>query len=160
MKKQFTLKRGMVIVASALLIGTVFLSSCKKDNNSKTMYTVSGNANSSQVVPSVTDSGTAAISGTYDASKNILNYTISWSKLTGSPSGVGFYGGAASGANGTQVGNNVTITTAGTTGSAVGTMTLTDSQESDLLAGKWYYLITTPVNTHGEVRGQITTTAQ
>jgi hypothetical protein len=43
-------------------------------------------------------------------------------------------------------------------GSASGTMTLTEAQEDQLLAGDWYYGYSTVANVDGEVRGQITTT--
>ena len=162
MKKVFMFKKGTALFAGALLLGSVLMSSCKKDkdDNKSTMYTLSGNANGSQVVPSVSGTGTGTITGTYNASTNTLNYNIGWNALSGSASSVGFYDGAASGANGTQVGSNVAITTAGATGGAVGTVTLTDAQETDLLAGRWYYLIGTAANSSGEVRGQISTTAQ
>jgi hypothetical protein len=160
MKKQFSLKRGMMFLSCALLLGSITVSSCKKDkdnNNTSNMYTLSGNANGGQVVPAVAGNGTGTITGTYNASTNTLNYNVGWNGLSGNASSVGFYGGAASGANGTQIGNNVAITTAGATGGAVGTMTLTPAQAADLLAGRWYYLVGTPTNSTGEVRGQIVT---
>jgi len=162
MKKQIMFRKGAAFIAGALLCGSVLMSSCKKDkdDNNSNMFTLSGNANGGQMVPSVTGNGAGTITGTYNANTNTLNYNVGWNGLSGNASSVGFYGGAASGANGTQVGNNVAITTAGATGGSVGTMTLTDAQETDLLAGRWYYLIGTPNYSTGEVRGQISTTAQ
>jgi hypothetical protein len=43
----------------------------------------------------------------------------------------------------------------GTAGSAAATVTLTDAQETDLLAGRWYANIHTPTYTGGEIRGQL-----
>jgi hypothetical protein len=45
-------------------------------------------------------------------------------------------------------------------GSATGTINLTDAQEADLLAGKWYTNIHTATNGAGEIRGQITAVHQ
>jgi hypothetical protein len=162
MKRKFVLPRGIAMLTGALIISGLMFTSCNKDddNDNNDMFNLSGSANGSQVVPSVAGSGTGTITGTYNRNTNQLNYNIGWNGLSGAASSVGFYGGAMSGANGTQVGNNLSITTAGSTGGSIGTITLNDQQESDLMAGKWYYLIGTPTNGTGEVRGQITTTAQ
>ena len=162
MKQKFMRFRNLSLLAGILLMGSAVITSCKKDKdeNNNNMYTLSGSANGTQVVPSVSGSGAGTITGTYNPNTNMLSYNIGWNGLTGSASSVGFYGGAATGANGTQVGNNLAITTGGATGGATGTITLTEAQEADLLAGRWYYLIGTPSNTTGEVRGQVTTTLQ
>lgn len=46
------------------------------------------------------------------------------------------------------------------TGASAGTMVLSDAQEYVLLNGTWYYVIGTSANASGEIRGQITATAQ
>ena len=43
-------------------------------------------------------------------------------------------------------------------GTATGTVTLTDAQETDFLAGMWYGNIHTAANTGGEIRGQVAAT--
>jgi hypothetical protein len=40
-------------------------------------------------------------------------------------------------------------------GTVSGMATLTDDQETDFLAGKWYYNIHTATYTGGEIRGQV-----
>ena len=69
------------------------------------MFTISGNAGGSQVVPAVTDSGTATISGTYSSSTRQLITTTNWTNLTVGPTTGGFYVGAT-GTNGTLVGSD------------------------------------------------------
>lgn len=131
-----------------------------KDNNPtpEANYTISGNANGTQVVPSVDGTGTGTISGTYNPNTRMLNYTNTWNGLSGAPTGGGFYYGA-SGANGTAVGTPWMYDgTTTNTGTYTGSMTLTQAQADQLLDGDWYYGYNTATNTNGEVRGQITAT--
>jgi hypothetical protein len=84
----------------------------------------------------------------------MLNYNIGWTGLTDTASNVGFYSGAT-GVSGNSA-QNLAVSVQGMTGSATGTLTLTDQQESDLLNGNWYYSVGTLANSTGEVRGQVT----
>ena len=63
---------------------------------------------------------------------------------------------------GTPANVAVPITGFGTdiSGSYDGSATLTDAQEAELLAGKWYYNVHTDAHPAGEVRGQIAATAR
>lgn len=124
------------------------------------MYTISGSASGTQMVPPVSGSGTAAISGTYNVNTGQLNYTTTWSNLTGAPTLGAFYTGAT-GVNGTIVGSAWTLGSGLTgTGSLSNTITLTSDQAAQLIAGNWYYVLGTSANATGEVRGQITATLQ
>lgn len=154
--------KNAVMVAS-LVLGSVFIfSSCDKsnDNDNAKMYNVSGNASGSQMVPSVTGNGSATINGTYNSNTRVLTYTSNWTNLTGAPTSAGFYSGA-SGTVGTQIGTNWSLGTglsgSGTTSSSV---TLTADQAAQLLAGNMYYTYGTVANSTGEVRGQLSATAQ
>jgi len=152
----FPLKFLSIILISIAFLG---LTSCSKDNDDNNgMYVISGSSNGSQVVPSVSGTATGTITGTYNANTNFLTYNMAWTGLTGSASSTAFYTGS-SGANGTLF-ENTTITTSGSTGASVGTVTLTDGQETALLNGAMYYIVATPIYTNGEIRGQITATAQ
>ena len=157
-QNKFILMLGAVLLSSAVLF-----TSCEKDNNdnnsSNQMYTISGNATGSQVSPSTTSTATGTIAGTYNANTNVLLYTVNWSTLTTTATGVELRGPASVGANGVLV-SALTITTPGITGTAAGSITLTDAQETDLLAGKYYYTILTSTNTTGEIRGQVVATLQ
>lgn len=163
MKKVFSASTKIFLVASVAVLSIAAFSSCNKDNNDSNnnnkTYSISGNASGSQMVPSVSGNGTGTISGTYDPNTMVLNYTTNWSGLTGAPTSGGFYSGA-SGANGTMIGS-VWNMGAGlsSTGSYTGQMTLTADQASQLTSGNWYYTMGTATNTSGEVRGQITATA-
>src|SRR5689334_13092819 len=102
--KTVNLKK-IVIIASVVAGSTFMFSSCDKsdDNDNAKMYTVSGNASGSQMVPSVTGSGSASISGTYNSNTRVLTYTSNWTNLTGAPTAASFYSGT-SGTAGVAVG--------------------------------------------------------
>lgn len=117
-------------------------------------YTISGNADGNQVVPPVSDTGRATITGTYNPANRELQYTSNWMGLSGPPTSAGFYNGSA-GASGTAVGAAWTLST-DATGTTTGKITLTDAQAEELLKGNFYYTYGTELYPAGEVRGQIT----
>jgi hypothetical protein len=145
---------------SLIFISLAFfsLSSCDKDDDNDGMYAVSGNSNGSQMVPSVSGTATGTIAGNYNANTNVLTYTMAWTGLSASASSAALFTGSA-GTNGTLF-ENAVITTSGSTGASVGTVTLTESEETALLNGNMYYVVGTSTNVNGEIRGQITASAQ
>lgn len=160
MKMSF-LKRSplQLLFGAALVVSTLFVS-CDKDDDDvdDQTYTVSGNSSGSQMNPSNTSTASGTLTGSYNASTNLLTYNIGWNSLTTAAGLVQIYGGAAAGANGTLL-FPVAITTPGTTGTASGSITLTDAQETNLLAGTTYYTISSTTYPGGEIRGQIVATA-
>ena len=160
MKLSFLKRTPMqVLFGAALVVSTLFVS-CDKDDDDvdDDTYTLSGNSTGSQMNPSTTSTASGSFAGTYNARTNVLNYNIGWTGLTTSAGLVQVYGGAAAGANGTLL-FPVAITTPGTTGTASGSITLTDAQETNLLAGTTYYTISSTTYPGGEIRGQIVATA-
>ena len=162
--KQMSRFTGKLVAAAFAVLSVFAFTGCTADlgetdnNNTGITYTISGNASGAQVVPAVTGTGTATITGTYNTATNQLTYTSTWTGLTGAPTSAGFYTGAT-GQTGTMAGSawalGANTTAAGTFS---GQMTLTEAQEADLIAGNWYYSIATATNADGEVRGQITAT--
>src|SRR3982751_2028424 len=108
MKREFGISRKFIGVASAVLLTAFTITSCDKndnsDNSNSNMYSISGNASGSQVVPAVSGNGSGAITGTYNANTGVFNYTNTWTGLSGAPTSGGFYSGA-SGTSGTAVGS-------------------------------------------------------
>ncbi len=148
-----------IVLATAALATVAFFSACSKSDDTpatQSNYTVSGNGSGSQVVPAVSGSGTASITGTFNPNNNQLIFTSSWTTLSGPPIAAAFYTGAA-GVNGAITGDVWTFP-AGTTasGSLTDTLTLSASQAAQLTAGNLYYLYVTTLNPSGEVRGQVT----
>jgi hypothetical protein len=132
--------------------------SCSQDNNNNVnaeVYNTSGPSSGAQQSPSVNTTATGNLTGTYNTRTNTWQYTITWSSLTSAASAVQLYGPADIGANGNML-LALTITTPGLSGSASGTITLTDEQEAWLLAGRLYYSVITASHVTGEIRGQIT----
>jgi CHRD domain len=107
-------------------------------------------------VPAINSPGTGTLTGSYNLQTNVLAYRLQFGGLTGGglPTMMHFHGPAAAGANaGVQIGINpfplITVTPFN------GTATLTDAQELDLLAGRWYYNLHTNAFPGGELRGQL-----
>jgi len=163
MKTRTNLVSKVLFVSSFVFLGALAFTACDKkneDKNSKTMFTISGNASSSQVVPSVTGSGTSTIAGTYNSGNGQMITTTNWTNLSGAPITGGFYMGAA-GINGALIGDLWSLGTGLTaTGTFSDTTTLTSEQATELKSGNLYYSLATAANPNGEVRGQLTATPQ
>lgn len=149
------------VILFAGLFLTLMAASCNKDDDDPVVnkYTISGNASGALEVPSVASSGTGTITGVYDADLNKLDFTISWTGLTGTLTNMHFHGPADPTVSaGVQIGITGWPTTVA--GTVTGTVTLDATQEADLLAGKWYYNIHTTFKGSGEIRGNITAVRQ
>ena len=148
-----------LILCAAIVVSTLFVS-CDKDDddmNDRT-YSTTGNASGTQMNPSNTSTSTATLSGTYNVTTNLWQYNIAWSNLSATAGLVQVYGPAAIGVNGTLM-FSLAITTPGVNGAASGSITLTDAQETALLANNTYYTISSTTYPSGEIRGQVTATA-
>lgn len=146
-------------LAATILASALLITSCEKDNvdDDDDTFTVSGTASGSQEVPAVATAGSATLTGTYNSSNNLLEYTINWSGLSGALTVAHFHGPAAAGVSASPV-VDIVITTNGVSGTASGSATLTSDVESYLLAGTLYYNLHTAANVNGEIRGQVTAT--
>lgn len=156
-KIYFMLSALRKIASPAILI--LLFASCKKDTETITVnnpiYNIRGNASGKQEVPANASTATATISGTYDKDKNILNYTINWTGLTGgNPTAAHFHGAADPGTNAAVVVGFASFP-ATASGTFSGTATLTDAQETDFTNGLWYYNIHNATFPGGEIRGQV-----
>jgi len=160
MTKKNNLKRS--IFAALILAGALTLGSCSKDDNNSTKqaaYVLSGTADGTQMVPTaVAGTGTGTISGTYDPNTGQLNYTVTWTGLTGTPIFGSIYTGA-NGDAGATFGNpfsfDVNVSSTGTT---TGSYALTGEDATELIGGRFYYSFGTAANPDGEIRGQIKAT--
>jgi len=155
----FNRKPLQLMLSAALVVSTLFIS-CDKDDddmNDQT-YTTTGNANGTQMSPSNTSTSTGTLTGTYDARTNVWQYNISWTNLSTTAGLVQVYGPAGMGVTGTLL-FPLSITTPGVSGSASGSITLTDAQETALLANNTYYTVSSTTYPSGEIRGQVIATA-
>ena len=155
----FNGKPLQLFLGAALVVSTLFVS-CEKDDNddmSDQTYSTTGNANGSQMNPSNTSTGTGTLTGTYNARTNVWQYNINWINLSTTAGLVQVYGPAGLGVNGTLL-FPLSITTPGASGSASGNITLTDEQETALLANNTYFTVSSTTFPSGEIRGQVTAT--
>jgi hypothetical protein len=149
-------------VFASLLLATIFLfSNCSKEEaglSGTLTYSLSGNASASQATPPNNSNGSGTFSGTYDASTRIMTYTTTWTNLTGAPVAGGLFAGATGQTGATfaawSMGSGL-----GVSGSFSSSTVLNADQEANLLAGKTYYILSTAANASGEIRGQITASA-
>ena len=101
-------------------------------------------------VPANSSPGTGSVVATYDTGSKKLNWTVTFSNLTGAATAAHFHGPAAAGKNA-----GVAVAIKGTASPLAGSATLTDAQAADLKAGKWYVNVHTAANKDGEIRGQV-----
>ena len=127
------------------------------------VYAVTSSATSKQLVPAIDTTATAAFSGLYDETTNILTYTITWSDLwldtkKDTITSIVFYGPATAGANGAVV-RTLSFVSTNKAGSAnlglAGNTGLSDPEKTDFMSGAWYFTINTKRYTTGIVRGQL-----
>ena len=147
-----------LLLGATLVVSTLFVSCDKEDDdmNDQT-YTTTANANGSQMNPSTTSTSTGTLTGTYNARTKVWQYNINWTNLSATAGIVQVYGPAGTGVNASLL-FPLSITTPGTNGSASGNITLTDAQETALLANNTYFTISSTTFPSGEIRGQITAT--
>jgi len=161
MKMNLFNRRPLQFFLSAVLVVSTLFVSCDKeedDNMNDQTYSTAGNANGTQMNPSNASTSTGTLAGTYNAKTNVWQYNINWSNLSTAAGLVQVYGPAGMGVNGTLL-FPLSITTPGATGSASGSITLTDAQETALLANNTYYTVSSTTYPGGEIRGQVTATA-
>jgi hypothetical protein len=145
-----------------IIIISVLILACSKDSvystpENSTVYDITGNANGNSMLPQISDSGSATITGSYNAFNGVLTYNIMWKALTGIPAFGGFYIGSI-GTNGAAFGKTLNFDSTANANSAVsGQIILSSAQAQQLTAGNWYYVIGTATHPQGEIRGQITT---
>ena len=101
-------------------------------------------------VPPNDSKGTGAVTATYDTATKMLSWKGSYKDLTGPATAAHFHGPSEPGKN---AGVAVPITP--NASPFEGTATLTEAQEADMMAGKWYVNIHTATNKGGEIRGQL-----
>jgi len=102
-------------------------------------------------VPPVTSAGKGAATASLDTATKTLNWTVTYSGLSGPATAGHIHGPAAPGANA-----GVLVPFTGALVSPIkGSATLTDAQISDLQAGRTYVNLHTADNKGGEIRGQL-----
>jgi len=106
-------------------------------------------------VPSVDTPAKGSAKISYDPSTRVVNWTITYSGLSGPATMAHLHGPAAAGANAPPV---IWLTQKGAPAEnpIKGEATLTPEQAQQFLAGDWYVNVHTAANPKGEIRGQVT----
>lgn len=155
--KRFPGMMKFFLLATVLSMTIAACDNKDDDNNTpvKSKFTLSANANAAQETPATTSTATGTLTGTYDSVTNLLTFQANWTGLTGPVTAMHFHGPAAAGTP-AAVALGMPGWPAAAAGSHSGTLTVTQLQEPDLLAGLWYWNIHTAANGGGEIRGQVT----
>jgi hypothetical protein len=147
MMKTMTHTLKAVIAAT----GIAALAGCSMMPMSNDMVTYSGQLSGASEVPANTSAATGKVEAKLDKKTNMLQWTVTYSGLTGPAKAGHFHGPAMAGSNA-----GVALPFTGSMESPIkGEAKLTDAQVQDLMAGKWYANIHTAAHPGGEIRGQL-----
>lgn len=137
------------VVVAGVVAAT--LAACGQLRPSRKLDIYEATLSGAQEVPpaSTTATGTAEVS--LNNNTNLLTWKVTYSGLTGAPTGAHIHGPAALGQN---AGVAVPFTNVGAQ-PVMGQATLTPQQVGDLAAGLWYVNIHTANFPNGEIRGQL-----
>jgi hypothetical protein len=109
-----------------------------------------GKLSASEEVPPGTSPGTGTLKATFNTQSNLLNWTVTYTGLTGPVVAGHFHGPALLGQNA-----GVALGFSGSLDSPIkGSATLTAAQAADFMSGKWYVNLHTAANKGGEIRAQ------
>lgn len=154
-----TITRRRLLLSFIFFTATLFFG-CKKDKKTDNpilhgTFQLSG----ASEVPPVSGGGSGTIDVSYDPSSKIISYDITWQLGSNATTTTGMhFHGAENGSATTSSPIEIPVTgfTTASSGTFSGsTQPLTQMQENELLAGKWYFNIHSSVNPGGEMRGNI-----
>ena len=163
MGNQATMKLIKLTAYSLLVIALpIVLASCEKSAEAKkvNLYAKSNIVMSgAQNVPASTSNALGSMDVSYIRGTKLLNYKVTWSGLSGNPTGFGLYGPAPLGFGlpPTTPLQTISVTGLGTSGTYSGNLLVDGSlvKEEAVLSGLYYIAIRTAAFPAGEIRGQI-----
>ena len=137
--------------SSTLIAVSLLLGACTTPVNPDTnKVAFRGTLSASEEVPPGNSTGTGTFKATFDTQTRMLNWTVTYSGLTGPVVAGHFHGPALLGQNA-----GVALGFSGSLESPIkGSATLTPAQTADFMSGKWYVNLHTATNKGGEVRAQ------
>ena len=119
-----------------------------------TLFSLAAVLTGDQETPPVATDATGTAGITYNDQTNELGWSVTFADLSSPIVNAHFHGPAPVGVPaGVQV--PIPFNAGETTDTIVGTATLTDQQEQDLLGGLWYVNVHSEMWPNGEIRGQV-----
>jgi len=159
-------------ILATIIIVTSMVIACTKGGKleriSGNQYMITSTAGSKQLVPAIDTTSTGTFTGFYDEQSNILSFTITWNDLWRTTSkdtitSVNFYGPANAERNGALVRSLPFVSTNNAASANLGLAGIrgfTMDEQTDFLAGAYYFTINTKKYPDGIIRGQLTATKQ
>ena len=139
------------LACGVLLASLLGLSACYTSPMSSNISTLNASLSGANEVPATTSSGMGSLTANLDKQTSLLNWTVTYSGLSGPVTGAHFHGPAKRGENA-----GIALPFTGSLESPVrGTATLTAAQVDAVMNGNWYVNLHTAANPNGEIRGQI-----
>ena len=139
------------VIFMGLLASSLGLSVGSMAQSTPTTSVLTTRLSGASEVPTTASSGSGSVDAMLNRQTNELNWTITYSGLSGPATAAHFHGPAMPGENAGVV---VPIPI-GLDHPVKGAATLTAAQAAELLSGKWYVNVHTAANPHGEIRGQV-----
>lgn len=138
-------------IVAAMLAGALLVSACVGSPKLAGTHSMVTRLSGFSEVPPVSSAATGSAETSYNMDTRVLQWTVTYSSLSGPATGGHFHGPAAPGANAP-----VALAFTGSLASPItGNAVLTPAQSADLLAGRWYVNLHTAANPGGEIRGQV-----
>jgi hypothetical protein len=138
-------------IAGCALIAVGALSACTTPAGPK-VHELKATMSGAKEVPPKASGGSGTASVWYNEGTRGLQWTVTFTGLSGPATAAHFHGPAAPDANAGVV---LPLGAGAPTSPVSGTATLTEAQAADLMAGKWYVNVHTQANPGGEIRGQV-----
>lgn len=137
------------IVVASVVAAT--LAGCGQLRPSRKLDIFEATLSGAQEVPPANTPATGSAEFSLNNNTNLLTWKVTYTGLTGVPTGAHIHGPAAPGQNAAIVVPFANVAAQPIMGQA----TLTPQQVNDLAAGMWYVNIHTPSFPAGEIRGQL-----
>lgn len=151
MKVQFNTIAGKCLF-SLIIVGLIFVGGCKKDKKNEVKFNNIAATGAQEAPTPNSSTATATMNATYDKDTKVITFTLTFSGLN--PVNGHFHKGAT-GTAGPVVIDLKPASGTFTSPMSGSTRALTAAEETDLLAGTWYYNLHTSTYPAGEIRGQM-----
>ena len=143
-------------VALVLVANPVLASGRKKDIRSSTaplskVYEFKADLNGAVALPGNSEAASGDVAGTYDQETHVLRFNARFLNLSGPATNAKFFSAASI----DRIGLATVAAARPNARLVTGTAWLDPEEEQELLAGRWYFNVTTEKHPEGEIRGVV-----